>query len=85
MAPLDSVTTNRFDDVYYRNLVNNSRLLRSNQAFMADNITVSMVILYSRFPNLLSMTFRASMMKMSYISVLAGKYGEIRKNCRMVN
>lgn len=85
LAPLDSVTTNRFDNVYYRNLLNNSGLLQSDQALLGDNRTALMVRMFSRFPGLFSSAFGVSMVKMSYIDVLTGKDGEIRKNCRVVN
>lgn len=46
-APLDPVTTNKFDNVYFKNLVNNSGLLQSDQALMGDSGTASMVTYYS--------------------------------------
>lgn len=85
LAPLDSVTSNKFDNIYFKNLVNNSGLLQSDQALMKDNTTALMVINYSKFPYLFSMDFGASMVKMSKIAVLTGQDGEIRKNCRVVN
>ncbi|KAJ9670018.1 hypothetical protein PVL29_026525 [Vitis rotundifolia] len=85
LAPLDSVTTNKFDNVYYRNLVNNSGLLQSDQALMGDNRTAPMVMLYNRLPYLFATAFRSSIVKMGCIGVLTGHDGEIRKNCRVVN
>lgn len=85
LAPLDPVTTNKFDNNYYNNLVNNSGLLQSDQALMGDNRTAAMVINYSKYPNLFTRDFRFSMMKLSYIGVLTGQDGQIRKNCRLVN
>lgn len=85
LSPLDSVTSDKFDNVYFRNLVNNSGLLQSDQALMGDNTTAAMVINYSRLPPLFSKDFGESMVKMANIGVLTGKSGEIRKNCRVVN
>ncbi|KAJ4714937.1 Peroxidase [Melia azedarach] len=85
LVALDSVTTNKFDNTYYRNLVNNSGLLQSDQALMGDNITASMVQYYSKYPYYFSKDFGISMVKMANIGVLTGQNGEIRKNCRMVN
>ncbi|KAF7809801.1 Peroxidase 10 [Senna tora] len=85
LAPLDSVTTNRFDNMYYRNLVNNSGLLQSDQALLGDNTTASLVVNYSRYPFLFLRDFAASMEKMGRIGVLTGQQGEIRKNCRVIN
>lgn len=85
LAPLDAVTTNRFDNVYYKNLVNNSGLLGSDQALMGDTTTASMVINYSKYPYLFSQDFGSSMVKLGKLGVLTGKDGEIRKNCRVIN
>lgn len=82
---MDTATTNRFDNAYYTNLVNNSGLLQSDQALMGDNRTSSMVLNYSKYPFLFSKDFGASMVKMAGLGVLTGNDGEIRKNCRVVN
>ncbi|MBA0743361.1 hypothetical protein Gogos_006046 [Gossypium gossypioides] len=85
LVPLDSVTTNRFDNSYYRNLVNSSGLLQSDHLLSTDNRTASMVLSYSRYPYLFLKDFGASMVKMANIGVLTGQDGEIRKNCKVVN
>ncbi|MBA0861744.1 hypothetical protein Goshw_000418 [Gossypium schwendimanii] len=85
LVPLDSVTTNRFDNSYYRNLVNSSGLLQSDHVLSTDNRTASMVLSYSRYPYLFLKDFGASMVKMANIGVLTGQDGEIRKNCKVVN
>ncbi|KAJ8764482.1 hypothetical protein K2173_006222 [Erythroxylum novogranatense] len=85
LAPLDSVTSSKFDNFYYALLLNNSGLLQSDQALMGDNTTASMVINYSKFAYLFQKDFGASMIKMANIGVLTGQNGEIRKNCRVVN
>ncbi|XP_041026988.1 peroxidase-like [Juglans microcarpa x Juglans regia] len=79
------VTANKFDNIYYKNLVNNSGLLQSDQALMGDNKTTSMVINYSKFHYLFYRDFAASMVKMASIGVLTRQSGEIRKNYRVVN
>lgn len=85
LAPLDRVTTNRFDNVYYSNLVNNSGLLGSDQALMESNTTASMVLTYSKWPRFFFRDFSGSMVKLGNLGVLTGSNGEIRKNCRVVN
>lgn len=85
LAPLDAVTTNKFDNVYFKNLMNSSGLLQSDQALMNDNRTAALVSNYSKYPYLFSKDFAASMVKLTNIGVLTGQNGEIRKNCRMVN
>ncbi|XP_059293701.1 peroxidase 10-like [Lycium ferocissimum] len=85
LAPLDAVTSNKFDNVYYKNLMNNSGLLESDQALMSDKTTTALVSTYSKNPYLFSKEFAASMVKVTKIGVLTGQNGEIRKNCRLVN
>ncbi|KAK4790846.1 hypothetical protein SAY86_031259 [Trapa natans] len=85
LAPLDAITTNRFDNRYYNNLLNSSGLLQSDQALMGDNKTASMVMNYSKYPFLFGRDFGASMVKMAGIGVLTGQNGQVRKNCRAVN
>ncbi|KAI5665906.1 hypothetical protein M9H77_15759 [Catharanthus roseus] len=84
LAPLDA-SANKFDNVYFKNLLNNSGLLQSDQALMSDNRTAAMVLNYSKFPYFFSKDFGISMVKMANIGVLTGNDGEIRKNCRVVN
>ncbi|KAF6143514.1 hypothetical protein GIB67_029683 [Kingdonia uniflora] len=85
LAPLDPVTTNKFDNVYYKNLVNNSGVLQSDHALMGDSSGAAMVNNYSKYPYLFSKDFEASMVKLINVGVLIGKDGEIRKNCRVIN
>ncbi|XP_010550378.1 PREDICTED: peroxidase 10-like [Tarenaya hassleriana] len=85
LAPLDGVTTTRFDNVYYRNLLNGSGLLGSDQALMTDNTTSSLVLYYSQYPYAFYRDFGVSLVKMANIGVLTGSDGEIRKSCRLLN
>lgn len=85
LAPLDSVTTTKFDNIYYKNLVNNSGLLQSDHALIKDNRTASMVLQYSKFATLFATDFGVSMVKLASIGVLTGNDGQVRKNCRVVN
>ncbi|WRX10038.1 hem peroxidase - like 7 [Theobroma cacao] len=85
LVPLDSVTSTKFDNSYYKNIVNSSGLLQSDQLLGTDNRTASMVLNYSKYPYLFLKDFGASMVKMGNIGVLTGQDGEIRKNCKVVN
>jgi len=85
LAPLDPVTTNTFDNTYYKNIVNNSGLLQSDQALLGDNTTGSLVKNYSKWPGLFFRDFAVSMEKMGRIGVFTGQQGQIRANCRVVN
>ncbi|KAE8723342.1 Peroxidase 10 [Hibiscus syriacus] len=85
LVALDSLTTNRFDNGYYKNLVNSSGLLQSDHVLSTDNITAPMVVNYSKYPYLFLKDFGASMVKMANIGVLTGQDGEIRNDCKVVN
>lgn len=85
VAPLDPLSIYRFDNVYYKNLLQNTGLLESDQALMGDSTTAALVMAYSMNPYLYSSDFAASMVKMGNIGVLTGQDGEIRKVCRSVN
>ncbi|GMH24610.1 hypothetical protein Nepgr_026453 [Nepenthes gracilis] len=85
LAPLDHVTPSKFDNMYFKNLVNNSGVLGSDQALMEDNTTASIVIGYSTLPLLFFSEFGASMAKLASVGVITGQEGEIRKDCKVVN
>ena len=85
LVALDPGSSTRFDNSYFRNLVNNSGLLQSDQVLMGDNSTALIVMNYVKYPFWFSKDFKASMLKMSNLGVLTGQDGEIRKNCRAVN
>ncbi|GAA0162509.1 peroxidase [Lithospermum erythrorhizon] len=85
LAPLDAVTTNKFDNVYYKNLLNNSGVLGSDQTLLSDNTAAALVLNFSKYPYLFSYEFSKSMIKMGNIGVLTGLDGQVRKNCKVVN
>ncbi|XVF67626.1 hypothetical protein PTKIN_Ptkin10aG0136400 [Pterospermum kingtungense] len=85
LAPLDSASTYRFDNMYYTNLVNNTGLLESDQALMANPETAAMVNSYSTRPYLFWNDFTKSMAKLGNLGVLTGQKGQIRRTCRSVN
>ncbi|KVI02666.1 peroxidase 10-like [Cynara cardunculus var. scolymus] len=85
LVPLDAVTTTKFDNIYFKRLVNNSGILGSDQALMSDNRTAQMVINYSKFPFLFAKDFGASMAKLSTVGVITGQDGQVRNKCNVVN
>lgn len=85
LVPLDAVTTAKFDNIYYKNLLNNSGILGSDQALMNDNITATMVINYSKYPYLFAKDFGASMVKLSTVGIITGQNGQVRNRCNIVN
>ncbi|KAG5625123.1 hypothetical protein H5410_010341 [Solanum commersonii] len=85
ITPLDIQSVTRFDNAYYRNLMNNTGLLESDQALMSNSETADMVKSYSLYPYLFYQDFAASMVKLGNVGVLTGETGQIRKVCGSVN
>lgn len=87
LNPLDSQSINRFDNSYYKNIVNNTALLESDQALIGDAKTGAMVKDYSADQFLFARDFAASMVKLSKLGVITspGQGGQIRKKCSSVN
>ncbi|CAI8597063.1 unnamed protein product [Vicia faba] len=83
----DHVTPNKFDDSYYKNLINKKGLLHSDQELYKGDGSESdrLVRRYSRNPHAFARDFKASMIKMGNIKPLTGIYGEIRTDCSKVN
>lgn len=74
-----------FDNAYYKNLVNKTGLLESDQALMGNPKMASMVYDYGMYPSLFARDFAASMVRLGNIGVLTGQAGQIRKKCGSVN
>ncbi|KAL7229261.1 hypothetical protein ACSBR2_007879 [Camellia fascicularis] len=85
LAPLDLQTPTKFENNYYKNLVNRRGLLHSDQQLFNGGSTDSLVQTYSNNPGTFNSDFVAAMIKMGDISPLTGSKGEIRKNCRKTN
>nr|GEY08607.1 peroxidase 4-like [Tanacetum cinerariifolium] len=85
LAPLDAKTPAYFDNNYFKNLINEKGLLRSDQQLHSGGATDLLVEKYSRNPERFHEDFVAAMIRMGDISPLTGRNGEIRKNCRVVN
>ncbi|KAK9988276.1 hypothetical protein SO802_028515 [Lithocarpus litseifolius] len=86
LVPLDSTSTDRFDNSYYTNLKSNTGLLESDQALMGDPQTAAMANFYSTMnQNYFYNDFSASMVKLGNVGVLTGQNGQIRKKCGSVN
>ncbi|KAJ4837504.1 Peroxidase 52 [Turnera subulata] len=85
LAPLDLQTPIKFDNNYFKNLINRRGLLHSDQVLFNGGSTDSIVRTYSSNPSTFASDFVAGMIKMGDISPLTGSQGEIRKNCRRIN
>ncbi|KAJ8542052.1 hypothetical protein K7X08_016918 [Anisodus acutangulus] len=85
LAPLDLQTPTKFDNNYFKNLINKKGLLHSDQQLFNGGSTDSIVTSYSNNPSSFSSDFVTAMIKMGDIRPLTGSNGEIRKNCRRRN
>eukprot|EP00253_Pinus_taeda_P024305 PITA_24305 len=86
-VPMEIVTPNTLDNVYYDELKRKHGLFTSDAALLTDPNTNNVVNANSGRPNLhrWQLRFGAAMVKMGKISVLSGNEGEIRHNCRVIN
>lgn len=85
LAPLDLQTPTKFDNDYFKNLVQKKGLLHSDQQLFNGGSTDSTVSGYSTNPTSFASDFASAIIKMGDISPLTGSNGEIRKNCRKIN
>ncbi|CAI9767423.1 unnamed protein product [Fraxinus pennsylvanica] len=82
---LDIQTPTRLDYKYYTNLQSHRGLFTSDQTLLDSPLTRKLVVNNVMYGNSWAKKFGAAMVRMGSIDVLAGKQGEIRKNCRFVN
>ncbi|KAG7560410.1 hem peroxidase [Arabidopsis thaliana x Arabidopsis arenosa] len=83
---LDYVTPTKFDNYYFKNLVNFRGLLSSDEIlFTQSSETMEMVKFYAENEEAFFEQFAKSIVKMGNISPLTGTDGEIRRICRRVN
>ncbi|KAI3767975.1 hypothetical protein L2E82_18404 [Cichorium intybus] len=83
---LDNTTPTKFDNGYYKNLMDSKGVLSSDQILFTENQdTMELVKEYAINEEMFFQQFAKSMVKMGNISPLTGFRGEIRKICRNVN
>ncbi|XP_058088304.1 peroxidase 72-like [Magnolia sinica] len=86
LFPLDFITPTKFDNYYFKNIIESKGLLSSDQIlFTKSEETMKLVKQYAENNDLFIEQFAKSMVKMGNISPLTGPRGEIRKNCRRIN
>nr|XP_043625072.1 basic peroxidase-like [Erigeron canadensis] len=85
LEPLDLRTPNKFDNHYFKNLVQSKGLLTSDQVLFNGDSTDSIVTEYVDNPSLFDCDFGAAMVRMSEIDVVTGTSGTIRTLCRNAN
>lgn len=87
VSPLDFSSPRRFDNTYFKLLLEGRGLLTSDQVLLSGNArgTMDLVKKYAENEALFFHHFARSMVKMGSISPLVGGQGEVRKNCRRIN
>ncbi|KAL6629392.1 hypothetical protein ACP70R_029157 [Stipagrostis hirtigluma subsp. patula] len=85
LAPLDALSSVRFDNGYFRNLVGRFGLLHSDQELFGGGAVDGITAQYARNGGAFARDFVTAMIKMGNISPLTGSSGEIRANCRKPN
>ena len=86
LSPLDLVSPTKFDNYYFRNLLNGQGLLNTDEELFAkgQGKTMETVKSYAENVDLFLKQFAESMVKMGNISPLTDSMGEIRINCRTI-
>ncbi|CAN8257725.1 unnamed protein product [Cochlearia groenlandica] len=86
LSELDINSAGKFDNSYFKNLMENMGLLNSDQVLFSSNEqSRELVKKYAEDQEEFFDQFVESMVKMGSISPLTGSSGEIRKNCRKIN
>ncbi|KAK1284635.1 Cationic peroxidase 1 [Acorus calamus] len=84
LQPLDP-TPAKFDDNYFKDLLNKKGLLHSDQELFNGGSTDAIVVKYGSDYGEFAADFVKSMVRMGNLKPLTGKQGEVRKNCRKIN
>ena len=85
LAPLDLVTSNSFDNNYFKNLIQKKGILQSDQVLLSGGHTDTIVFEYSKNPTTFKSDFASAMIKMRDIEPLTGSAGVIRRICSAIN
>lgn len=88
LAPLDYMTSARFDNYYYQNILQGKGLLQTDNVLITQDLEGEIrrkAWSYASDQQLFFSSFVKSMVKMGSINVLTGNQGEIRRHCRFVN
>lgn len=84
-VPLDSITPQSLDNMFYVGLEQGKGLLASDQGLMKHTRTRNLVHIFAQNPELWSRQFGSAMRKMGKLDILTGNLGEIRRQCRRIN
>ncbi|KAK6926302.1 hem peroxidase, partial [Dillenia turbinata] len=77
------LTSTRFDNVYYKQIIAGKGLLGSDQTLLSDYRTRALVESFARDEALFFREFKAAMLKLGNVGVI--EEGEVRLNCRVLN
>ncbi|CAN6168983.1 unnamed protein product [Urochloa humidicola] len=81
----DSVTPDKLDNQYYKNVLNHKVLFKSDASLLTSTQTASKVTENAIIGPGWEKKFAIAMVKMSLIEIKTAANGEIRKNCHVVN
>ncbi|KAJ8448770.1 hypothetical protein Cgig2_011391 [Carnegiea gigantea] len=84
-VPMDPTTPLKFDNEFYKNLLQGKALLASDQALLATRKSRRVVTAFASNSSLFEQVFVASITRLGRVGVKTGNQGEIRRDCRMVN
>ncbi|XVF17550.1 hypothetical protein REPUB_Repub10bG0133100 [Reevesia pubescens] len=82
---MDPITPNKFDNVYYQNLVNGKGLFTSDQVLFTDQRSKPTVNAWATNSQAFNKAFITAITKLGRVGVKTGKNGNIRRNCNVFN
>lgn len=82
---MDPKTPNRFDNVYYQNLVEGKGLFTSDQVLFTEPASKPTVANFAANPWNFAAAFAEAMRKLGRVGVKTGDQGEIRRDCAAFN
>lgn len=83
--PLDLLTSQKFDNLYYKNLVSGKGLLRSDQILFTDPASRATVVEFADDGSKFNAAFVTAIKKLGRVGVKTGQEGEIRIDCTKFN
>ncbi|MQL86817.1 hypothetical protein Taro_019343 [Colocasia esculenta] len=81
----DLMTPNKFDNMYFQNILRGLGLLASDQALASDPRTRPFVQLYAANQTAFFNDFVRAIEKLSVYGVKIGRFGEVRRRCDQFN